>query len=106
MKRARHQLSPLVPFQESVDRRFIYFMSDSLLKDVFDVGNRRYFSLFCQLKKRRQQFPFFLPCHVFMTSSSLSRSFHCCHSQPIVGGNHLMNSRDRKSTRLNSSHVE
>ena len=41
VKRAWHQLSPLMPLQQSVDRRLIYFMSYSFLKGLLDLRSRR-----------------------------------------------------------------
>src|SRR6266536_1718576 len=87
MKRARHQLSPLMPFEKSIDRCLIHFMSYFLLKCLLDLCSSSKFSLFCQLEKWCQQFLFFLKCQIFISSSAFSRCFYCCNSQPIVCGN-------------------
>src|SRR6266496_2413932 len=69
MKRARHQLSPLMPFEKSIDRCLIYFMPYSLLKFLLDLCNSSKFSFFCTLEEWRQQFLFFLQCQIFISSS-------------------------------------
>lgn len=92
---ARHEFPPTVTSEETIDRAVIDLVPHLSFKSSLDFPCRRNASLLSLIEKGREKGSFFFQVQIVTTTTSFTWGLNRADSQPIVGGNHMVNHGNR-----------